>query len=104
MTKHTYTAGPWEVHKYASTTGGHGFTVRSKEHKGISIANLTPGISTDRIEPVAEANAYLIASAPDLLEAAKRALIVLEGLCSIRKPGDALGQLADAIAKAEPVS
>lgn len=40
-------------------------------------------------------------AAEGLLEAARRALIVLDGMATIRRDGDALDQLAAAIAKAE---
>jgi hypothetical protein len=64
MSKHT--PGPWVVDKAPSTLGGNGFTVRAG---GAIICTAFPGASTDRIEPVAELNARLIAAAPDLLEA-----------------------------------
>lgn len=46
-------------------------------------------------------NAHLIAAAPKLLAAAQRALVVLDGVATIRRPGDTLEQLAIAIAEAE---
>jgi hypothetical protein len=66
MSKHT--PGPWFVDKAPSTLGGNGFSVHG--HGGAAmICTAFPGGSTDRIESVAEANARLIAAAPDLLDA-----------------------------------
>ena len=71
MTIHTHTSGPWVSHKYP-TKGGYGFVIQAGNSRGISVANLVPGSTTDRIEPIAEANARLIASAPNLLSALAR--------------------------------
>jgi len=48
-----------------------------------------------------EADAHLYAAAPDLLRAAKRALGVLKAQGESVRPGNALGALDAAIAKAE---
>ena len=71
MITHTHTTGPWVAHKYP-TKRGYGFVIQSKQSRGISIASLSPGDTTDRIEPIAEANARLIAAAPDMLSALVR--------------------------------
>jgi len=62
MSEHKHTPGPWVVDKGPSTRGGNGFTVRAG---GAIICTAFPGASTDRIEPVAELNARLIAAAPE---------------------------------------
>ena len=66
MTQHTL--GPWRLHKYPVVNGGSGFQITSKELHGITIANLSPGTTSDRIESICEANAHLIAAAPELLD------------------------------------
>lgn len=97
MTNFTQTPGPWIAHKYP-TKRGYGFVIQSEEHRGISIASLSPGISTDRIEPIAEANAHLIAAAPDLLEALEDAV---EALTQARYYPSELKRFKAAIAKAK---
>lgn len=81
-----HTPGPW----YATPQGSRGFEIGEVEI-GMVIAD-GPG------DPEAEANARLIAAAPDLFEAAK----ALEK-CRRDKGwiGPALDQIAAAIAKAE---
>ena len=75
MSAPKHTPGPWVVDKAPSTLGGNGFTVRAG---GAIICAAFPGASTDRIEPVAELNARLIASAPDMLELLTLALPYVE--------------------------
>ena len=67
--KFTHTPGPWTAHKCPIVGGKYGFVIQNKRHRGISIGTLFPGISSDRIEEICEANARLIAEAPDMLEA-----------------------------------
>lgn len=69
MAKFEYTRGPWVSHKCPITGGKSGFVIQNQRHRGITIATLFPGISSDRIEEVCEANARLIAEAPAMLEA-----------------------------------
>jgi len=72
-------------------------------------AKYTPGPSGESLNVTvhrdnhceAEANARLIAAAPDLLKASKRALAVLRATGESIRPGNALGALVAAIAKAE---
>jgi len=72
MSAPKHTPGPWVVDKAPSTLGGNGFTVRAG---GALICTAFPGASTDRIEPVAELNARLIAAAPEMLEALQGMLV-----------------------------
>lgn len=72
MSKHTL--GPWVSHKYPSTGGGNAFVIQAGALRGITVASLSPGHTTDRVEETAEANARLIAAAPELLEALKGVL------------------------------
>lgn len=65
MSKHT--PGPWNAHKYTRIGGGYGFAIQAGASHGISIAGISPGTTTDRVEAVAEANARLIAAAPEML-------------------------------------
>jgi hypothetical protein len=97
-----YTAGPWISHKCPSRHGGYGFVIQSKETRGITIANLFPGSSTDRIEPIAEANAHLIAAAPELLGALLQAVEWAEQEVEDMTPYGVkmLASWQDAIAKA----
>lgn len=99
MIAFTQTPGPWIAHKYP-TKRGYGFVIQSEEHRGISIASLSPGISTDRIEPIAEANARLIAAAPDLLAALEELLESQRGDWPLRQ-AEAKQQARAAIAKAK---
>ncbi len=84
MSAPKHTPGPWVVDKAPSTIGGNGFTVRAG---GALICTAFPGASTDRIEPVAELNARLIAAAPEMLEA----------LCALVLNIDAGGATLDAM-------
>jgi len=66
MTKFTHTPGPWKAYRYPTIDGGYGFEIMNSG--SATIANLSPGKTTDRIEEVAALNAELIASAPRLLD------------------------------------
>jgi hypothetical protein len=94
MSEHKHTPGPWVVDKAPSMLGGNGFTVRAG---GAIICTAFPGASTDRIEPVAELNARLIAAAPELLEALKAVQTFIEGKPDAVEP---FGMVRAAIAKA----
>lgn len=78
-----HTPGPWISHKAPIVGGKYGFVIQHKQHRGISIATLFPGISTDRIEEIAEANARLIAEAPAMLEALRRVMSGIEEVGSV---------------------
>lgn len=52
------------------------------------------------IDDDAHALGMAFAAAPDLLKAAERAVIVLEGIATIRREGDAIDELQAAIEKA----
>jgi len=75
MSAHKHTPGPWFVDKSPSTLGGNGFTVRAG---GAIICTAFPGASTDRIEPVAELNARLIAAAPKMAASLRELIIAAE--------------------------
>lgn len=84
----SHTPGPWERNispKYPVYAGPKG------KHTLVA-AILSPAEH-------AAADYALIAAAPELLAAAERALIVLDGLCSVRGENDAMAQLEAAIAK-----
>lgn len=92
MRKHT--PGPWEVRR--DGWGHH--SVRSEPEQRTIAKTIMPHIP-DRAHAVDEANARLIAAAPEMLAAAKR---ILPYLTECDCVGDGMfRQLADAIAKAE---
>lgn len=64
--KGAHTAGPWRVDRYPQTGGGYGFQIYGGH--SISVANLSPGATTDRIETVAQANAARIVAAVNFIE------------------------------------
>lgn len=85
-----------------------GYSIRSKEHKGILVADIYPGHSSDRSAPVCEANAAFIVTACNAHEellAALGGLVNNAGLTWL--PGykeeldTAMRQARAAIAKAE---
>lgn len=106
--KPNYTPGPWQVHKHS---GGiailHPLINKEGEYKGklggyhvvIQERQLTPeGIETT----LNEANANLIAAAPELLEACRDALMVLEYLKDyIPRSSQVIKMLKSSISKAE---
>lgn len=97
MSAPKHTPGPWYVDKAPSIFGGHGFTI----HKGSAmICTAFPGASTDRIEPVAELNARLIAAAPELLDALKVMLEQFTKTPSTLKDSECRVKAHAAIAKA----
>ena len=67
MSESKHTPGPWEVHKMTST---YQIPIWAESKW---IGNIDAGIDAD----IAEANARLIAAAPELLEACKEAFGVL---------------------------
>ena len=69
-----HTPGPWTPHRYPQIGGGYGWTIQAGASRGISVANLAPGLTSDRIEPICEANARLIAAAPEMLQSLKEAI------------------------------
>lgn len=91
-----HTPGPWVSHKAPSVRGGHGFVIQNAAHRGIMVASLFPGSSTDRIESVAEANARLIAEAPAMLEALRD---VVSGRWGYLIDGDGSGHLRAILAR-----
>lgn len=99
-----HTPGPWKV---VRDRGGHWGMV-DVEGPGVGGRMVVGFLSASNadyhqgVRIVADAN--LIAAAPDLLKAAKRALSVLKATGESVRPGNALGALQDAIAKAEAQS
>jgi hypothetical protein len=92
-----HTLGPWTI-RYGG--GTEGFTIAGNGRSGIVCECYLP-CGHDEFAP---ANARLIAAAPDLLAAAKRALNVLKAQGESVRPGNALGALSAAIDKAERAS
>lgn len=91
MSKHTL--GPWTVD---TDTGGRK-PIMAKD--GITSVAHTDGLENEDLD---EANARLIAAAPEMLQALKRAVSMLQ---AVGMPADAIPQdlekMEDAIAKAE---
>jgi hypothetical protein len=101
MSAPKHTPGPW-------TFGSReGWRVDAPTHYSSHYTLVAKGrrapiafvVSTARDEDEYHANARLIAAAPDLLEAAERALIEMEALCGNASLGE-IGLLRSAIAKA----
>lgn len=70
MSKHT--AGPWTVEPHGATIAL--YSGRDRDHHGLRLMNLDDGDSNF------EANARLIAAAPDLLAALQESYAVIAGL------------------------
>lgn len=110
MADSKHTPGPWNAGRCPANDSR--WRIYGSEWNGsevyryrTAVASTANWLSTDPAEEV-EANAHLIAAAPELLEAAKRALpVMIDNLCGGEPydPGDqeATWALADAIAKAE---
>lgn len=86
MSARSHTPGPWHV------VGG------TEVRAGVRIIADTDG--AHRIDDQREADARLIAAAPDLLEAARFALAALADPTRLDRRGDALAKLEAATAKA----
>jgi len=96
MSKHT--TGPWRM-----TPDDFGDYTIQPQHEELAIAAVVNG-EMRRIGGQSgehEANARLIAASPDLLKAAKRALVTLKTQGESVRPGNVLGALEAAIQKAE---
>jgi hypothetical protein len=92
--KPKHTPGPWSVQDYFDE-----FTVLAHGNKDRQyVANITKGAEV-YFQRQSEANAQLIAAAPELLEAAKELLSFISLDTENRR--DAIAALANAIAKAE---
>ena len=64
-----HTKGPWRIgHQYKSTLGGNGYTVLADLAVGVVAITEVESVTTC-VHPQNEANARLIAAAPDLLAA-----------------------------------
>ncbi|CAM5769967.1 hypothetical protein [Bosea minatitlanensis] len=96
MTNHT--PGPWRM-----TLDDFGDYTIQPQHEELAIAAVVNG-EMRRMGGVSgehEANAHVIVAAPDLLKAAKRALVTLKAQGESVRPGNVLGALDAAIQKAE---
>lgn len=98
MTKANHTPGPWMAAAGPSSVVGWPVVERPRGRSVCSVSWL-PGLPPE-IQAEVRANATLIAAAPDLLHAAERALRVLKATGESVRPGNALGELEAAIAKA----
>ncbi len=94
MTKHKHTSGPWEIERYSDgllqIVGDVRIVSDDEEHATTVVEAVSHGN---------QANAKLIAAAPDLLAAAERALAKLDHPTNCVTALDA-DALRDAIAKA----
>jgi len=95
-----HTPGPWSHDYRHNRNGGYSQEVFDERGELIATAAWYPVKLDDIITTTnREANARLIAAAPDLLEAAERALAELEMFCAGTSLGE-IGKLRAAIAKA----
>jgi len=68
--RQTHTAAPWNHHKAPASGGGTVHVIQAGKSHGITVCTIRAGIdkgNSDRIDEICEANAQLIASAPELL-------------------------------------
>ena len=72
MSKHT--PGPWEIKRHFDSCYRY---ISAPEH--IALAQVVWCVEEEERSPVCEANAHLIAAAPELLEALENLLKVYEG-------------------------
>jgi hypothetical protein len=102
-----FTPGPWELHRHSTTSviGSKGFVVAACGGHSNNMAD------PDELAEELQANARLIAAAPDLYDAADMALNTLLGCCVSAGGVDdrktileAQAMLRAAIAKAEAAS
>jgi hypothetical protein len=94
MTMNNHTAGRWEaLGSYVRSVLPNGYS--RPITRAYSVRHGSPGIEPDVSEEEAEANAKLIAAAPDLLTACRTALHEIDP-----KATEAIDLLHDAIAKA----
>ena len=98
QTKHT--AGPWHIQYGGLSDSDEGFGVVSKIEPGIVAECYPPAADAERRKRLL-ADARLIAAAPELLQAAKRAIVVLRATGESVRPSNVLGALDRAIEKAE---
>lgn len=93
-----HTPGPWKVSQSASLSAGR--PVKTRDGQAVALCPAAGlGLPFDQACDQADANARLIAAAPDLLEACKRALdIINKETCGFY--GDDRKIIESAIAKA----
>ncbi len=85
------TPGQWKIHKGEMNDCGAEFWITGNDDEGCVIAHVNSKIYDERIETEeAEANANLIVASPDLYQACKYALSVLESI-----PEEYAEQIAD---------
>lgn len=102
-----YTKGPWKARNQKSTKGDDiGWIIEVDEGRGGRIgwssrAFADTNKEEDRGGPEAKGNAFLMAAAPDLLEALKRCVIELEAFCAGHSDAE-INIAKSAIAKADP--
>lgn len=90
-----HTPGPWEIKTRPDGLGGKDKLVYAK---GLPVCDCFQGVTNEETE---QANATLIAAAPELLEAAQKAFTFIED----RFPGEDYGwRLKKAISKAQGVA
>lgn len=102
MSAAKHTPGPWTARAFSSVVGCPITAQPDRTKNTINLAGVYGSQHDSDAERRAEieANARLIAAAPDLLSAARRALAVLRATGESVRPKNALGALHDAIVKA----
>jgi len=96
MSKHT--PGPWEIKAHSDPCYRY---ISAPKH--IALAQVVWRVEEEDRSPACEANAHLIAAAPDLLEALEELVDLFGGLVSGEYPPDGFTTqpARDAIAKAK---
>jgi len=94
MSKHT--PGPWEIKRHFDSCYRY---ISAPEH--IALAQVVWCVEEEERSPVCEANAHLIAAAPELLEALENLLKVHEGEGGTQHHAGDMARAAIAKAKGE---
>ena len=94
MSKHT--PGPWEIKRHFDSCYRY---ISAPEH--IALAQVVWCVEEEERSPVCEANAHLIAAAPELLEALQNLLKVHEGEGGTQHHAGDMARAAIAKAKGE---
>ena len=95
MSESKFTPGPWRLSKFSETT------VEAGDRGICSTGGYQQNFDTERVYSENRANARLIASAPDLLEALRGARNDLLDLAGDQHLAPAIERIDTAIAKAE---
>ena len=100
-----YTKGPWIFYKHDRGNYAGDIASNWKDEKGSNMTRTIAVILSYAVEEEADANARLIATAPELLEACKKYIAAEDGIVSgiADRKASALSCIRQAITKAEGI-